>query len=72
MDRSHTPLLAAINAVMILALAAMLTTPMVVFYAALAGAPVMLVVLFTITLTTRAAAPAPAASRAAVRQGTSR
>ena len=43
--------------VLVLALAALLISPMVFFFAALAGTPLMLSILVIITLTTRAKAP---------------
>lgn len=46
-----------VNTLMVLVLSAILVTPMVFFYAALIGAPVMLCLLVIITLTTRAKAP---------------
>jgi len=64
-------LMTMVNAVLVLSLAAILVSPMVLFYAALVGTPVMLTLLVIITLTTRAKAPAslaqPATERAAAR-----
>jgi hypothetical protein len=57
MTNPHTLLLTMINAVLVLVLAAVLTSPMVFFYAALVGTPLMLSILIIITLTTRAKAP---------------
>lgn len=57
MTNPNSLLLAMVNALLVLALAAILVSPMVFFFAALIGAPVMLCLLVIITLTTRAKAP---------------
>ena len=57
MTNPNTLLLVMINAVLVLALAALLISPMVFFFAALAGTPLMLSILVIITLTSRAKAP---------------
>jgi uncharacterized membrane protein len=57
MTNPNSLLLTMVNALLVLALTAILVSPMVFFFAALIGAPVMLCVLVIITLTTRAKAP---------------
>lgn len=57
MTNPNNLLMTMINAVLALVLAAVLISPMIFFYAALIGAPVMLCLLVIITLTTRAKAP---------------
>ncbi len=71
MNHAHNLLMTMINALLALALAALLISPMVFFYAALAAAPTMLVVLVLITLTTRAKAPQSAKAPHSRAQGTS-
>jgi len=50
-------LITMVNALLALVLTAVLLSPMVFFFAALIGTPVMLTMLIVITLTTRAKAP---------------
>lgn len=57
MTDPNSLLMTMVNALLVLVLAAILVTPMVFFFAALIGAPVMLCLLVIITLTTRAKAP---------------
>ena len=57
MTNPNTLLMTMVNGILLLVLAAILVSPMVFFYAALVGAPVMLTMLIIITLTTRAKAP---------------
>ncbi len=57
MTNPHNLLITMVNALLTLVLAAVLLSPMVFFFAALVGTPVMLTLLIIITLTTRAKAP---------------
>jgi len=57
MTNPHNLLITMVNALLALVLSAVLLSPMVFFFAALIGTPVMLTMLIVITLTTRAKAP---------------